>query len=143
MRELAFWDPSALVPLCVNQAFAANAKRLSRQFDLIVWWGAPVEVNSAFARLLRMKQIDHTELTEAQRRVARLRDLWHEIEPSHALRDLAEELPVRYGLRAADALQLAAAYTWVMLRPANRPFISGDEKLLEAARHMGFRAIAV
>jgi len=73
----------------------------------------------------------------------KLRQDWVEVAPDHALRSFAEELPDRFSLRAADALQLAAAYTWTMQRPDGRPFISGDKRLLEAAAQLGFRAITV
>lgn len=141
--KVAFWDSSALVPLCLDQAAAGNAKKLSEEYEAMIWWAAPVEVCSAFARLVRMKQIDSLEFAEAQRRLNKFRTRWQEIEPSNSLREFAEELPARYGLRAADAFQLAAASIWTMHRPAGRPFISADQKLVEAARQMGFRTIAI
>jgi hypothetical protein len=143
LKQAAFWDSSALIPLCVEQAGTRAARRFTEQYDVIVWWATPVEIASAFARLLRMRDINQSATTEAQRYMDRLRTQWQEIEPSFSLRDLAEELPARHGLRAGDALQLAAASTWTMHRPANRPFLSGDQKLLEAARRMGFRAIPI
>jgi predicted nucleic acid-binding protein len=83
------------------------------------------------------------ELGQGCRLLQELRQDWVEILPSDSLRDFAEELPDRLALRAGDALQLAAAYTWTMQKPTGRPFISGDKKLLEAAHQMGFRTIAV
>lgn len=77
----------------------------------------------------------------AERRLARLRSSWHEIAPYEELRDQAEMLLARYPLHAADALQLAAAMTWAVRRPAERAFICGDDRLLEAARRLGFQAI--
>ncbi len=143
MKGTAFWDSSALIPLCVDQAATRAARKLSEHYDAMVWWATPVEIASAFARLLRMKDIDQPALAKAHRYLDRLRTQWLEIEPSGPLRDFAEELPARYNLRAADALQLAAASTWTMHRPANRPLISGDQRLLEAARSMGFHAIEI
>jgi len=90
-----------------------------------------------------MQELDQLRLTDAVDRLGELKALWKEIDPSESLRDFAEELPERFGLRAGDALQLAAAYTWVMQKPAGRPFISGDKRLLDAAEQMGFRTIAV
>ncbi|MGA3053896.1 MAG: hypothetical protein ABSD63_06795 [Candidatus Korobacteraceae bacterium] len=49
----------------------------------------------------------------------------------------------RYPLSAADAMQLAAAYIWSEQRPFRRCFISGDKRLLGAARSVGFHAIAI
>lgn len=143
MRETAFWDSSALIPLCVDQAGTKAARRLDEQYEAIVWWATPVEIASAFARLRRMKEVDDSRLAEAHANLLELRTRWQEIDPSASLRDLAEQLPVQYALRPADALQLAAASTWTMHRPSNRPLISGDQRLLEAARKMGFRAIEI
>lgn len=143
MREAGFWDSSALVPLCLDQASAERAKNHIQQYEPIVWWAASVEVHSAFARLRRMNQISAEQLSNAYHRLDALRPDWQEVEPSSSLRELAEELPSRYGLRAADALQLAAALTWTMHRPHGRPFLSGDQRLLDAARQLGFRTIEI
>jgi hypothetical protein len=40
-------------------------------------------------------------------------------------------------------MQLAAAYIWSEQRPFRRCFISGDKRLLGAARSVGFHAIAI
>jgi uncharacterized protein len=141
--EFAFWDASAILPLCVEAQASASVDKLFQQYSMLVWWGTPVEIHSAVARLVRMGQLHATQTRECLGQLDDLRTLWHEIEPSSSLRDFAVELPERYGLRAADALQLAAASTSTMYRPANHPFISGDQKLLDAASRMGFRAIAV
>jgi predicted nucleic acid-binding protein len=61
--------------------------------------------------------------------------------PSDSLRDEAERLIDRFPLRAADALQLAAALSWCIGRPKGRVFIAGDRQLLDAARELGFHAV--
>jgi predicted nucleic acid-binding protein len=110
---------------------------------MTVWWATAVEARSAFARDVRNGFISSGEHKRAILRLDKIRSQWEEIEPDGALRILAEDLPDRFALRAADALQLAAAYTWTMHRPAGRPFISGDKRLLQAAEELGFRTIAV
>ena len=143
MRSKAFWDASALALLCINLQANPEADHLFQKYEMVVWWAAGIEIRSAIARLERMRQITNQDTSDAMVQLDDLKHRWQEIDPTPSLRDLAEDLPHRYGLRAADALQLAAASAWTMHRPANRPFLSGDQKLLEAARHMGFRAIAV
>jgi predicted nucleic acid-binding protein len=44
-------------------------------------------------------------------------------------------------LRAADALQLAAAFTAAERRPSSLAFVCMDEKLLAAAKREGFNAV--
>jgi predicted nucleic acid-binding protein len=46
-----------------------------------------------------------------------------------------------YPLKAADALQLAAAWTWCSGDAQGCTFISGDAQLLEAARQVGFQVV--
>lgn len=143
MKAAAFWDSSALIPLCIDQETTPVARELNEQFEVVVWWAAPVEMASAFARLLRMKDIDEHQLFDANRCMEELRIDWAEIEPTPSLRQLAESFPTRFGLRAADSLQLAAAAIWTMHHPAGRPFLSGDQRLLAAAADLGFRTIAL
>lgn len=143
MTEVAFWDSSAIVPLCLQQRSSSHARQLIRQYRIAAWWAAPVETRSALARELRNGAISGRGHQEAILKLEKIRQEWVEVFPEESLRSFAEDLPDRFYLRAADALQLAAAYTWVMQKPAGRPFISGDKRLLDAAEQMGFRVIAV
>ena len=141
--EAAFWDTSALVPLCVRQQGTSLLRQLVRQYALVVWWATSVEARSAFARDLRSGILTAVEHEQAQQRLEALRSIWREVQPTEPLRALAESLLDRYQLRAADALQLAAAYTWSLNRPFNRHLISGDKRLLQAAGAVGFRVIQI
>jgi predicted nucleic acid-binding protein len=137
----AFWDSSALVPLCITEKATIAAQTLSAMYDMAVWWSAPVEMRGAFARLFRMRLLTLTGQVEAQVTLDRMRRVWHEVYPSEQLREQAERLVERFPLKAADAQQLAAAMTWCLNRPRGRVFISGDTQLLDAARQLGFQAI--
>jgi len=108
---------------------------------MIVWWAAPVEIRGAFARLLRMSLLTSRQHVGAQLRLDELRSNWREISPEQALRNRAELLIHRFPLKAADALQLAAALAWCSGRPKGKAFISGDAQLLDAAKQLGFQAI--
>jgi predicted nucleic acid-binding protein len=137
-RVAAFWDSSLLIPLCVRQPATARATALYPNYDTVVWWGTPVEIASALARLARMGQVDAATLNRARRLARDLADSWMVVEPADAVRDLAIELVHRYQLRAADALQLAAALAWCANRPQGRVFLTDDEKLRDAALRAGF-----
>ncbi len=52
----AFWDTSALVPLCVQQQPGPAVQQLLQQYEIVVWWATSVEMRSAFERLPRMGQ---------------------------------------------------------------------------------------
>jgi hypothetical protein len=60
------------------------------------------------------------------------------IVPLCRVRTIAEDLPDRHGVRALDAMQLAAALVWCHERPNRRPFICLDERLSSAAVAVGF-----
>lgn len=136
---MAFWDASAIVPLCCWQAETTQTRRLRRELKpMVVWWGTPVEARSAFARLVRAGQLDSSGRVDAIRRLGQLRDAWDEVSPMERVRALAEELPDTHGMRAADAAQLAAALVWCRERPRQRPLVCFDERLRTAAAALGF-----
>ena len=84
---------------------------------MVVWWGRTVEARSAFARLVREDALTQAERDAAIARLDQLHRSWIEIVPSERLRSLAEGLPDQYGVRSADAIQLAAALIWCRERP--------------------------
>ena len=136
---MAFWDASAIVPLCCSQAATRRSRKLLRDAGrMVVWWGTPVEARSAFARLVRDGSLTDTERIRAARLLDQLRPSWDEIQPSERVRALAEDLPDRHGVRALDAMQLAAALVWCRERPNRRPFICFDQRLSRAAAVLGF-----
>ena len=139
---VAFWDTSALVPLCVRQQPSPAVRQLLEQHEIAVWWATSVEMRSAFERLLRMGQLTAPEHAAAGARLEKLRRGWRELQPTEALRSQAETFLMSYSLKAADALQLAAAWIWCSGEPQNYVFISGDAQLLEAARQVGFQPVA-
>lgn len=136
---MAFWDASAIVPLCCSQAATARGRRLlAKDRRMVVWWGTPVEAHSAFARLVRDDALSAVERTAAVRRLNQLRTAWNEILPSDQVRSKAEELFDDHPVRAADALQLAAALVWCRDQPRRRPFVCFDERLVKVAATLGF-----
>ena len=139
----AFWDTSALVPLCVQQQPSPAVRQLLEQHEIAVWWATPVEMRSAFERLLRMSQLSGPKHAAAGVWLEKLRRGWRELQPNEALRSQAETFLISYPLRAADALQLAAAWTWCSGKAQTCVFISGNAQLLEAARQVGFKTAAV
>jgi predicted nucleic acid-binding protein len=140
MRIPAFWDTSALVPLCVRQGITPRAISLYKLHDAVVWWATPVEIASALARLVRMKQLDSSDCTKAHKLAKRLADSWSVIQPSDALRSKSVQLVDRYDIRAADSFQLAAALQWCEDAPQGRVFLTADRRLREAALLSGFNA---
>ncbi len=139
----AFWDTSAIVPLCFYQEASSAVRRMSRAYSpMVVWWGAPVETVTAFARLVREGAMNETGLQQARTRLETLRRTWVEILPTEGLRDLAETLPMRLSLRTGDVFQIAAALIWCRELTKGRSFVSLDNRLSEAAGRVGFEIVA-
>jgi uncharacterized protein len=135
----AFWDTSAIVPLCVRQDISQDVRRLWRNTSrVVVWWGTSIEVRSAVSRLYQGNFIDAKGLQYALARLEVIRRKWAEIVPSEKVRQIAENLPDAYGLRALDSCQLAAALVWCNEKPNGRLFICDDTKLSIAAQKTGF-----
>src|ERR1017187_7079024 len=100
--DYAFWDSSTLVRLCVQRQATPVALALSKQYQMAVWWSAPVEVRGAFARLVRMGQMTPNEHVQAQIRLDRMRSDWLEVDPSEPLREHAERLVDRFQIGRAS-----------------------------------------
>jgi uncharacterized protein len=136
---VAFWDASAIIPLCCSQPATAQGRRLQREFTrMVAWWGTPIEARSVFARLVRDERLTAEERAKAVRLLGQLRSGWDEILPSEKVRSLAEDLPDSHVIRAGDAAQLAAALVWCRERPKQRPLIAFDDRLRTAAAALGF-----
>lgn len=136
---MIFWDTSALVPLLVEEVKTPVSEEVARQDgDLLVWWGTPVEILSAVVRREREGGVPAAETDAARAALSELSNVWSEVIAGNVVRDTASRLLRRHPLRAADALQLAAALTWAQGRPEGRIFFTFDERLADAARREGF-----
>jgi len=137
----AFWDASALLPLCVNQGTSPQARAQYKKSALVVWWGSFVEVHSALCRLHREKQISDRAKQGASERLQWLSRAWREVLPGDQVREMAVVCLDKYTLRAADGLQLAASLVWCGEHPSKRSFICADHRLAQAAGSAGFSVI--
>ena len=136
----AFWDTSALIPLCVRQSSTPAAISLYKRFSVVVWWATPVEIESGLARLVRMNHLTPADWAQARRLASTLADSWSVIQPTESVRAKAMQLVERYDLRAADAFQLAAALEGCEDMPRDLPFFTADERLFQSALLTGFEA---
>jgi predicted nucleic acid-binding protein len=105
---------------------------------MVAWWMTEIECVSAIARRQRAGQLSEDVAVDAFLRLTGLRASWHEVEPSEAVRETARRLIRVHDLRAADALQLAAAFFVAEARPSTLEFVCLDDRLLAAARREGF-----
>jgi predicted nucleic acid-binding protein len=139
---MRFWDSSAIVPLLVPQATTAAAERwLGTDSQMLVWWGTSVECISALARLEREGALSSNDVGAAQTRLRSLAQGWHEVQPQVRVRAAAERLLRVHPLRAADALQLAAALEVAGAGLPGVEFLCLDRRLSEAAAREGLIVI--
>ena len=109
----------------------------------MVWWATPIEIASALARLVRMQQLDTGGWVKSRKLAEALADSWSVIRPSQTIQENAIQLVNRFGLKAGDALQLAAALNWCEDSPKGAVFLTADQKLRDAAVISGFDAKAL
>jgi uncharacterized protein len=139
---MRFWDSSALVPLVLSES-ASGPVLAEYESDpaVVVWWATPVECASAVCRLERDGQLAAADATAALARLQRLAGSWHTIEAVERVRILSLRLLRVHPLRAADALQLAAAHLAAEDHPATLPLVTLDERLALAADREGFPVV--
>jgi predicted nucleic acid-binding protein len=92
-KATAFWDASALVPLCVQELASRQARSYLRKFAPVVWWASLVEVHSGICRLHREKQITEPDKQGALARLRLLCNGWKEILPIDQVRESATQHP--------------------------------------------------
>ena len=136
---MKFWDASAIVPLLMAETSTRQVQALAiADPAMLVWWGTEVECASAIARLERDGGLEEPAVAQAFHRLKQLAAGWHEIDPSDAVREAAVRFLRVHPLRAADSLQLAAAFVAAERRPASLEIITLDDRLSTAARKEGF-----
>ena len=140
---MRFWDGSALLPLLVDEAMGERVRGWLREdTGILAWWATRVEIASVIARREREGLLSATEANAACAALQQIAGAWEEIAPSEIVRSAAQRLVRNHSLRAADSLQLAAAWIASGQVPAALEIVSLDERLNMAARREGFRVLS-
>ncbi len=138
---MRFWDSSALLPLLVlEQGTSAMVSLLGADPLMVLWWATSVECHSGMRRRVRDGSLDTPDFLDAERLLHDYAAAAVEIEPRPEVRSKALRMLKDHPLRAADALQLAAAVTG---RDALGPleFVCLDERLRAAAAAEGLTVL--
>jgi predicted nucleic acid-binding protein len=137
-----FWDSSALAPLFVSEPQSFQAERWLRSDPVvIVWTLTRVELLAALARRRREEPRSSRALVAARRQILAAWPEWSEVTAVELVRRHAERLVESHALRAADALQLAAALVAAGEDPGSLEFVSLDERQAASAEREGFRVL--
>src|SRR5258708_22082849 len=105
----ACWDASAVVYVRAPGQASSRARALYREHPPVIWWGTRFEVRSAIRRTWRDGVLSDTGYAAAETRIDAMMSAWKEILPDEEVGDLTLDVLARFALKAADALQLAAA----------------------------------
>jgi uncharacterized protein len=136
---MTFWDSSALAALLLAEETSSLREEQYRSDPaVLIWFATPAEIESALTRRRRDGSLAREEENHARRRLFHLSESWMEVEPRRQVRDRAIRLLRVHPLRAADALQLAAALVCSRERPETMAFLTGDQRLRSAAEAEGF-----
>ena len=136
---MRFWDSSAIAPLLVEEtASRPREAQLHEDAEILVWYGTWTELESAICRRERETSIGPEQAAMARTRLSVLTRSWLEVQPTSWVRERAIRLLRVHPLRAADAMQLAAALVAFKERTAGNRFITADLRLAKAASLEGF-----
>lgn len=114
---------------------------LQEDREVVVWWGSSIECVSALTRRSLAGEVDEEEMIRSLDRLDKLEASWEEVVPSRSIRSSAKRLLRVHPLRAADAIQLAAALAISEGAPETAEIVSLDERLNRAAGREGLRVI--
>jgi predicted nucleic acid-binding protein len=134
-----FWDTSALAPLLIRESDSdIREAELLAGGVITTWWGTRVELRSALERRRREGVLPELEYFGALERLRCLIAQSFIVEPSEFCLERAERLLALHSLRAADAMQLAAALLACREHTSEAGFHCADKRLGEAAGREGF-----
>lgn len=136
---MRYWDASAIVPLLVQEPRTGDVRAaLEEDTHIVTWWGTRIECTSAIARLERAAALSPRQASQAIEGLRSFAIGWNEILPTELVRETACRLLRVHPLRAADAMQLAAATVMARGRTAHATFLALDDRLRDAAGREGF-----
>ena len=134
-----FWDSSALVPILLPEGRSqALTTLLVADKEPVMWWATPLELQTALYRRHRESPLPSPALRQATDRLRAFVEHADAVAPTDEVRHRAGRLVAVHPLRAADALQLAAALIWCEDQPQSETFVSLDDRLRAAATKEGF-----
>ncbi len=139
---MRYWDSSGVAPLLMLEPSSpAMTATFVEDGAVVTFWTTRVECASAIARKERDRSLSTATADAARFRLRMVHAGWHEIEASESLVQTAMRILRMHPLRAADALQLAAALAACEGAPASLPFVTLDERLADAASREGFPVV--
>ena len=139
---MRYWDSSALIAIAIDEKATKSVRDLSREDpELLVWILSEVEITSALWRRRRSNELTEAIRAEAQRQMDVTISNAVVVADVPVVVRRARRLLAAHTLRAADAMQLAAALLACEDDPARLPLVTIDDRLAEAATREGFMVL--
>ena len=136
---MSFWDTSAIVPLIVREQETPSMLALLKTHQMVtVWTLAEIEIVSALARRKREGSLTEDGAQQAEELLAQFWNSVTEVVDVTRVKLRATRLLKSHTLRAADAMQLAAALLATRDQPEGQWFVTLDQRLAEAAKREAF-----
>jgi len=117
-------------------------RRLAEAARIVTWCLSAVEVRSGIERRAREGSLAAEAREKALADLRDLSEAWTEVTAIAPVRERALRLLAVHALRAADAVQLAAALVLAEDRPVGHSFVCNDPRLRGAAEREGFAVVA-
>lgn len=137
---MRFWDSSALISLVLPESRSRRVASLLPS-QIAFWWATPIECEGVLVRAGRSGKVGQSRLLKAKGVLDLIFHQGDEVSAWEAIRDHARRLIAIHPIRAADALQLAAALDWCGGNPNGESFVCLDDRLRGAAALEGFRVL--
>ncbi|HEY9562633.1 MAG TPA: type II toxin-antitoxin system VapC family toxin, partial [Nocardioides sp.] len=138
---IAYFDTSAIVPLLIDEIGTPAAGQIWDQAERLVSVRLSyVESRAALAQAARIDRISQRHVRSAVRDLEGLLDQLDMVDIDVQLMRKAGELAEDRGLRAYDAVHLAAA---VRIQDPDLVVVAGDRALLAAAEALGMSVAAI
>jgi predicted nucleic acid-binding protein len=138
---LNFWDTSALITLYLPEYQTAVIQDFFKSCEKgknSVWTLTLVEFVSTLCRLKRETKLAATTFDQVHREIIEFLKTANQVEDVERVKERACRLLHVHPLKAADALQLAAALCACLERPQGQTFVTLDSRLASSASREGF-----
>lgn len=141
--SLAYFDTSALAKNYIREAGSARVRALLATYEFLSSAITPIELRSAVQRRHRRGEITAMNYNAILARVTADKSFWQLIEPVPQVLNIAEDLVVNQSVRTLDAIHLASALLLQESLSMPLPFVSADDRQIEAARSCQLQTIAI
>ena len=137
----AYVDTSVLLKRYIEEAGAADSRRLLRRYRVVSSAIAPVEATSALWRRRAANDVADADLQAILRRLVDDRSHWELVDLTADVLDRAEQVIQRTGVRTLDAVHLASALVVQAASGRGRAmqFVTADARQREAAVGLGLQ----